>query len=52
MLPQDVLYFSVLGKRIKQLRQEKGIDQKTFAFIVTFLEPNCIISKKEKRMSG
>ena len=32
MLPQDVLYFSVLSKRIKQLRQEKGIDQKAFAF--------------------
>ena len=32
MLPKDVLYFSFLGKRIKQLRQEKGIDQKAFAF--------------------
>lgn len=31
-IPQSALCFSVLGKRIKQLRQEKGIDQKAFAF--------------------
>ncbi|KAB1155304.1 helix-turn-helix transcriptional regulator [Tenacibaculum aiptasiae] len=32
MNTKDLKYFQKLGARIKQLREEKGIDQKSFAF--------------------
>ncbi len=32
MNTKELKYFQKLGSRIKQLREEKGIDQKSFAF--------------------